>query len=854
MLTFLLCGILYLNIGYAYYFLMAHRASQRGRSRSSRSSSSSSSRRAAKQAAALKARADATARGERTVLNRRGGLSGGSGGTLGGTQRLEAQNPQALQQSQQGMTGFAEQTLKRKSTQQSGKAPPTISQQTVQAYNQKYAAEIQAGRRNQLSAVPEKAPLQQGYGAVYAPLKAAPPGARPQQPVPPQANYQDVKGNIYNVRYAQANYGPRNNERRLGRPNRPLDNIYNSATDYLASKEKEKASVKGYLGTLGTKFVVLPAIEVGTFISKADPRKAGLFAGARLREGEKNVVKSAGKYYSKQAEDPRFVKGGITTGVGAATVLIPGGVYLGTAYAGAVATTDVVNVGSKVSKGQQVTSGDVADLTGSAVLLGAGAYASARNIRSPKPVKQPVKTPKTKPQKPPTVKQLGVIGYADEIQGSYTLATPKATTQSVNIATQVQRGKSASTAVTKGTIQFREGPKIDVGGQFKPTTVFRAELQTYKYTPRGRQVGKPVKQTVTGSGFKVDNIFDVSSSAIKSQVKGRVDYGVSSGVTRKITQSGNKRLSAGISETAAKDQLTRQQSLIISDMPSSIPGGFSQGSQKVTTVKPRGTSAITEAAKRAAVEVTKTKLPKPVVPKVKPITPRTRTPVVARPTSSSVIENVTPREMVLPKPQGVEKEFSNTNFYQPPKQLQKQTESLRKSTQQIVNPTKVPPLAVLVPKIAERNRQANLSRLRGRTQLRSLTKQRAAQGVITPAPPVQIPKLKIGQATAQTSILFNPPVFPGRTPVGPPGFSSSTPWTPPFSLPGARGPVYDTTPSRVITGGKRTTGFIPSFTALALKITGPYKPGKLAKTGLDFRPITKNFRISRRRLKLGSII
>jgi hypothetical protein len=49
----------------------------------------------------------------------------------------------------------------------------------------------------------------------------------------------------------------------------------------------------------------------------------------------------------------------------------------------------------------------------------------------------------------------------------------------------------------------------------------------------------------------------------------------------------------------------------------------------------------------------------------------------------------------------------------------------------------------------------------------------------------------------------------------------------------------------VLKGGKRKTGYIPSFSALAFKKFGKYKAGKLSKSGLDFRPINTKFKIQR---------
>lgn len=49
----------------------------------------------------------------------------------------------------------------------------------------------------------------------------------------------------------------------------------------------------------------------------------------------------------------------------------------------------------------------------------------------------------------------------------------------------------------------------------------------------------------------------------------------------------------------------------------------------------------------------------------------------------------------------------------------------------------------------------------------------------------------------------------------------------------------------ILTGGKRTTAYTPSFSALVFKLKGAYKPGRLAKSGLDFRPINQAFKIQR---------
>jgi hypothetical protein len=126
---------------------------------------------------------------------------------------------------------------------------------------------------------------------------------------------------------------------------------------------------------------------------------------------------------------------------------------------------------------------------------------------------------------------------------------------------------------------------------------------------------------------------------------------------------------------------------------------------------------------------------------------------------------------------------------------------------------------------------------------------------------VQIPKLNEGitsatkqtprtsQGTKQTTQqitktqrVFNTPVFavPNipriRTPK-----SIAMPYIP--SLGGAGGMGG----SGILRGGRRTTGYIPSYQALVFKIRGSYKPTKYSKSGLDFRPFSSKFKISKRR-------
>jgi len=78
-----------------------------------------------------------------------------------------------------------------------------------------------------------------------------------------------------------------------------------------------------------------------------------------------------------------------------------------------------------------------------------------------------------------------------------------------------------------------------------------------------------------------------------------------------------------------------------------------------------------------------------------------------------------------------------------------------------------------------------------------------------------------------------PYVFPGQTII--PGFG--------IPLPSGGGSSQT---SRTLKGGKREKGYIPSFGALIFRQFGTYKKGKLASSGLDFRPITKDFAVSKR--------
>jgi len=81
-----------------------------------------------------------------------------------------------------------------------------------------------------------------------------------------------------------------------------------------------------------------------------------------------------------------------------------------------------------------------------------------------------------------------------------------------------------------------------------------------------------------------------------------------------------------------------------------------------------------------------------------------------------------------------------------------------------------------------------------------------------------------------------------------PGFARGDFFTPPRSTPiYFEPPFFALSPgglglsSNVLKGGERKTGYTPSFSALVFNIRGSYKPSGLAKSGIDFRPITPGF-------------
>lgn len=48
--------------------------------------------------------------------------------------------------------------------------------------------------------------------------------------------------------------------------------------------------------------------------------------------------------------------------------------------------------------------------------------------------------------------------------------------------------------------------------------------------------------------------------------------------------------------------------------------------------------------------------------------------------------------------------------------------------------------------------------------------------------------------------------------------------------------------SNILKGGKRAVAYTPSFSALIFNLRGSYRTGKLSKSGIEFRPITKGFK------------
>lgn len=54
-------------------------------------------------------------------------------------------------------------------------------------------------------------------------------------------------------------------------------------------------------------------------------------------------------------------------------------------------------------------------------------------------------------------------------------------------------------------------------------------------------------------------------------------------------------------------------------------------------------------------------------------------------------------------------------------------------------------------------------------------------------------------------------------------------------------------------GGKKRVSYQPSFSAFVFKIGGKYKAGKLGKSGINFRPITSGWSVSKRKKLLGGL-
>ena len=110
-------------------------------------------------------------------------------------------------------------------------------------------------------------------------------------------------------------------------------------------------------------------------------------------------------------------------------------------------------------------------------------------------------------------------------------------------------------------------------------------------------------------------------------------------------------------------------------------------------------------------------------------------------------------------------------------------------------------------------------------------------GFTTAQSSLVIPALDMPTGTVTRQItrpVINPVINPDFTPNGNP------PYIPPFMLKGLDDSELS---NRVLKGGKKKTQYSPSAWALIFKVAGKYKAGKLSKSGIDFRPITKGFKI-----------
>lgn len=118
----------------------------------------------------------------------------------------------------------------------------------------------------------------------------------------------------------------------------------------------------------------------------------------------------------------------------------------------------------------------------------------------------------------------------------------------------------------------------------------------------------------------------------------------------------------------------------------------------------------------------------------------------------------------------------------------------------------------------------------------TITRQRE---IITPV--LSQPSDQLQQPIQAPTLRLVNPIAPGNPSRGTPNFN------PPqigfgFDLPK---PGIDISEySNTFRGGRKVSGYVPSFSALVFNIGGKYKKGSLAKTGLDFRPVTNAFRIN----------
>lgn len=358
--------------------------------------------------------------------------------------------------------------------------------------------------------------------------------------------------------------------------------------------------------------------------------------------------------------------------------------------------------------------GQVVAGLGAGKLIGLG-VSKVRKIPKPKP----------KPKKPPTTKQLTVLGFDEQLERSFSVIQEKRIKQSVNIASEVKRGVKSRKAITKGVVEFRPAPETIVKGKARPTTAFIADLETRLVTRKGKPKGKIIKQRVVGIGVKADDIFDIGAGIIKARTprklrQPKIDFGATTGITKRLAKSQKKILSVGISETSIGKRVARQQSLIISDIVQDLPTGQAAGGQRITTitpttVTPRGTTVLSQAAKQAAEQLTVPKIRKRKVPSIQ------RKPQVLGKALGVGVGAII-KQPTTPVPKGVEFEFTGLDF-------------TGGFTKQITRPIR-PTAEVLIPKELTKQTFGTLTDLIQDTRLGTATKQKQGQllGIQIPIP------------------------------------------------------------------------------------------------------------------------